>query len=77
MLVGETDTEPDNSTGPTPVIVALVPLLLAQVRVEDWPEVIEDGLALKDVIIGAPAVVTVTVALTGALVVVEFLTVRV
>lgn len=77
-MIGETDTEPETGTDPTPVMLALVPLLLAQLSVEDWPEVIEEGLAVKDVIIGAPGgeIVTVTIVLAVALAV-ELVTVSV
>ena len=47
--MGDTCTEPDVGTGVRP-IAAEDPPTLAQLSVLDWPAVIVDGLAVKNVI---------------------------
>jgi hypothetical protein len=58
--VGDTATEPEVATDPTPLLIEQLDALVAvQLKVDELPDVMEEGLALKDVITGAGTIVTV------------------
>ena len=59
LEVGETDTEPEVPEAVKPLAVHEVALVLLQVSVDDWPEVMEVGLALNEAV-GAGVVGGVT-----------------
>ena len=50
--VGETLTEPESATAPTPEIVTEVALFVDHASVEAPPAVIEVGVAVKDEMVG-------------------------
>ena len=75
VAVGETDFDPLTATA-APFRVALTALVEDQVSVELPPDVIEVGLAVREAV-GAPPVVTVTVAVEVAVVPEELLAMKV